>query len=326
MAYRAEVVADSVSPQGKRVTTLEVEMPRLILAEFNTPRMFSRNSASSRAIPVHKQIEKLLNEPFIPERFGINQKGMQSYAWLDGLARDEALRIWLRGRDRAVTTALELILGEERASDMFKYKPADEFATVDQLHAGFKAAKDLIISELGKEDPADVEILNVHKQLANRGLEPYMWQTVIVTATEWSNFMALRIDDEAQAEIRKPAELMLEAMEGSSPVELGYGEWHTPYIRPDEKLDIDTRVSVSTARCARVSYLTQDGRRDIAEDTTMYQRLVVKGHMSPTEHPCRPLEVGEQQKGNLLGWHQHRADLPNEDDFGKIKAARAGRE
>jgi hypothetical protein len=322
LAYRAEVVTDSVSSQGKRVTTLEVEMPRIVLAEFNTHRMFSRNSASSRAIPVHKQIEKLLLEPFIPEKFGINQTGMQSYTWLDGLARDEAIRIWLRGRDRDVTTALELILGEECASDIFKYKPATEFATIDQLHAGFDAAKELIIRELGKEDPADVEILNVHKQLANRGLETYMWHVVIVTATEWSNFMALRIDEHAQAEIRRPAELMLAAMEVSAPTELSYGEWHTPFIQEDEaeELDIETRVKVSCARCARTSYMTHRGVRDFSEDLTMYERLAGPGHMSPMEHACRPLEKGEHQKGNLLGWHQHRADLPNEDDFGKIKA------
>lgn len=324
MAYRAEVVADSVSPQGKRVTTLEAEMPRIVLAEFNTHRMFSRNSASSRAIPVHKQIEKLLVEPFIPERFGINQKGMQSYAWLDGLARDEALRIWLRGRDRAVTTAFELILGEERASDMFKYSPtAGEYATIDQLEAGFEAAKKLIIKELDKEDPADVEILNVHKQLANRGLEPYMWHTVIVTATEWENFMALRIDEHAQAEIRKPAELMLAAMKSSTPEALDYGQWHVPFVQPDEKqeLDTETKIKISCARCARTSYLTHRGVRDYGEDLTMYGRLAGPGHMSPMEHSCRPNEEGEPQKGNLLGWHQHRADLPHEENFGLIKHA-----
>ncbi len=322
MGFSARVVADSISPQGSRVTTLEVEMPRIVLAEFNTHRVFSRNSASSRAIPVHKQIEKLLREPFVPGRFGINQKGMQSFAWLDGLAHDEAVGIWLRGRDRAVTTALELILGEERASDIFKYRPkAGEYVTFDRLEAGFEKAKKLIIKELNKDDPAEVEILNVHKQLANRGLEPYMWHIVIVTATAWRNFMALRIDKHAQAEIRRPAELMLDAMKGSTPKELGDDEWHTPFIQPDEEdtLSTETKIKVSCARCARTSYLTHNNVRDINEDLTMYDRLAGPGHMSPMEHACRPLKDGEVQKGNLLGWHQHRADLPHEDDFSKIK-------
>ena len=50
--YQANVVADSVSEDGYRLTTMVVNMPRIILAEFNTPRVFSRNSASTRAIPI----------------------------------------------------------------------------------------------------------------------------------------------------------------------------------------------------------------------------------------------------------------------------------
>lgn len=323
MAYRAEVIADSVSPQEKRVTTLEVEMPRIVLAEFNTHRMFSRNSASSRAIPVHKQLRKLLDEPFIPEKFGRNQPGMQSFAWLEGYKYEEAVKLWLRARDRAATSAFELLLGESYTGQCFGYEPEREYATFEMLDAGFEAAIEHFDKELLKENPEDTDILNVHKQICNRVLEPFMWHVVIVTATEWSNFMALRIDEHAQAEIRRPAELMLDAMGNSSPVHLNYGEWHTPFIQDDEmgELDTDTRIKVSCARCARTSYMTHRGVRDFTEDLTMYERLAGPGHMSPMEHACRPLEDGELQKGNLLGWHQHRADLPNEDDFGRIKSS-----
>ena len=41
-------------------------MPRIILAEFNTHRLFSRNSASSRAIPFKKMVQSVLENPFIP--------------------------------------------------------------------------------------------------------------------------------------------------------------------------------------------------------------------------------------------------------------------
>ncbi|MDO8336129.1 MAG: FAD-dependent thymidylate synthase, partial [Candidatus Saccharibacteria bacterium] len=312
--------------QGKRVTTLEVEMPRMVLAEFNTHRMFSRNSASSRAIPVHKQLLKLLEEPFVPERFGRNQPGMQSHNWLEGDQHEEARAIWLRARDRAASAAFEMLLGEKLAGEIFGYDPEENsFATLHQLQIGFDDAVNAFNEAMKVEDPADTEILGVHKQIANRLLEPFMWHTVVVTATEWSNFMALRIDEHAQAEIRKPAELMLEALETSIPEELGYGEWHVPFIQPDEKQELETevKVKVSCARCARTSYLTQNGVRDLSEDTKMYTRLAGPGHMSPMEHPCRPIEEGEEQKGNLLGWHQHRADLPNEDDFGRIKAMAA---
>ena len=43
MGFEAKVLADSVSPAGHRLTTLEATFPRFVLAEFNTHRVFSRN-------------------------------------------------------------------------------------------------------------------------------------------------------------------------------------------------------------------------------------------------------------------------------------------
>jgi hypothetical protein len=62
----ATVVADSINQFNHRITTMLLIMPRYILAEFNTHRMFSRNSASSRAIPFKKMIDMVKNDPFIP--------------------------------------------------------------------------------------------------------------------------------------------------------------------------------------------------------------------------------------------------------------------
>ena len=78
MGYDAKVIKDSISPDGVRLTTLEVTLPRIVLAEFNTHRMLSRNSASSRAIPVRKRIDAVERDPFVPDQFGRNQKGMQA--------------------------------------------------------------------------------------------------------------------------------------------------------------------------------------------------------------------------------------------------------
>jgi hypothetical protein len=64
MGYSAKVILDSVSPAGVRLTTAEVTFPRIVLAEFNTHRMLSRNSASSRAIPVEKRIAMVEADPF----------------------------------------------------------------------------------------------------------------------------------------------------------------------------------------------------------------------------------------------------------------------
>jgi hypothetical protein len=73
----AKIVADSISPDGVRLTTMEVKTHRFVLSEFNTHRVFSRNSASSRAIPAGKQIARILDDPAIPLSFPMEQKGMQ---------------------------------------------------------------------------------------------------------------------------------------------------------------------------------------------------------------------------------------------------------
>lgn len=74
----AKIVADSLSPSGKRITTYELEYPRFIHAEFMTHRLFSRNAASSRAIPVPKMIENIKINTAMPIHWGANQPGMQA--------------------------------------------------------------------------------------------------------------------------------------------------------------------------------------------------------------------------------------------------------
>ena len=73
----AKIIAHSVSPQGKEIITFELEYPRIIHSELMTHRLFSRNAASSRAIPVKTLIEMVRQDPAMPVRFGANQPGMQ---------------------------------------------------------------------------------------------------------------------------------------------------------------------------------------------------------------------------------------------------------
>lgn len=99
----AKVVADSYGPHGIRLTTMEVTFHRFVLAEFNTHRMFSRNSASSRAIPVRKQIDRVENDLAFPLLWPKEQKGMQGGEELS--ADDEAFArsVWMKARDAATT-------------------------------------------------------------------------------------------------------------------------------------------------------------------------------------------------------------------------------
>src|SRR3954467_2779501 len=103
----AQVIADSIY-RGSRLTTFEITFPRFILAEFNTHRVLSRNSASSRAIPVWKRLKDILNHPFVPLQFGKNQAGMQSHANIATEDYDAATKNWLVGRDVAVIQAFIL--------------------------------------------------------------------------------------------------------------------------------------------------------------------------------------------------------------------------
>lgn len=304
MAFDAKVLADSRSPAGHRLATLEATFPRFVLAEFNTHRVFSRNSASSRAIPIAKQLRRVLEDPYVPIEFGSNQPGMQAGAALAGEKLEAAEREWLRARDDAVRRVLGLV-AEPGAFP----QDADLFEALGQVEDAIR----------DRAQPA--EWLNVHKQVANRLLEPFMWHTVIVTATEWENFWNLRCHPDAQPEIRLIAELMRTAAEASDPAELGPGEWHLPLIRPEDREDvasIEDLVKVSAGRCARVSYLTHAGKRDPSADVELHDRLLTSGHMSPLEHPARPLSEAELREsewsGNFRGWRSYRKEIAGEEN------------
>ena len=102
----AKVVADSVcSHTGTRVTTFELEYPRFIHSELMTHRMFSRNAASSRAIPVEKMLEQIRTTPASPVHWGANQSGMQANEELNRDAKLIVLEEWLKASCSAVQHA-----------------------------------------------------------------------------------------------------------------------------------------------------------------------------------------------------------------------------
>ena len=292
----AEILADSLNQFGERLTTFKIVFPRIILAEFNTRRMFNRNSASSRAIPFEKMVKMVKEQPFIPIAWQKHHSGMQGNEYHTGEGnvgdinyKARAERNWLRARDFAVEQA--------------KYLYEDSLVT---------------------------------KQLCNRLLEPFMYHTVLVTATEWENFFELRcpkyqtpvsqtIEPQrswkdlianhsnpdnldilennkdniifklqhnkgaAEIHIMDLAEKMWDAYNESTPKQLKAGEWHIPFgefntpqkennyidweakyihakiMKEKNRLPLveeliseskRTRIKIATARCARISYET----------------------------------------------------------------------
>lgn len=163
-----------------------------------------------------------------------------------------------------------------------------------------------------------LDVLGVHKQLINRLLEPWLFTTVIVSGTDWSGFFLQRCHKDAQPEFQHVATLLRDAIENSSPRLLRSGEWHLPLMRPDE-VDMDPLVArrVSAARCARVSYLTHEGVRDVNADLDLFDRLVCRasslepGHWSPLEHVAQSQGI-RRRSGCFLGWTQLRKLYPDE--------------
>lgn len=269
METNARLILDSVNPVGNRLTTFEVTLPKFLVAQFNTHRQLSRNSASSRAIPNAKFINAVVETPHVPI-FRQNQRGMQSGAELSERAQKQAIEIWLNARNYAV-----------------------------------EAARELAAFGVSKED-------------VNRLLEPFMFTTILASATEWDNFLYLRTDSHAQPEIQKAALIMQDLLANSEPQRLKTGEWHLPYVTQavyDESLSYSHRqqrlVEYSVAQCARVSYTTQGDELTFAKAREMYERLSMNGHWSPFEHVARAMNR-RVWSGNFLGWAQHRKDFENE--------------
>jgi thymidylate synthase ThyX len=153
--------------------------------------------------------------------------------------------------------------------------------------------------------------IGLHKQWANRPLEWFGNITTLVTTTTWENWDELRDHEMAQPEIHNLARLMKIERAFSEPKVLDPGEWHLPYILDEERshLTVDTLLKISTARCARVSYLTQEGiSPTISKDLELYDRLVgsVPLHASPCEHQATPAGDPTASSGNFCGWVQHR--------------------
>jgi hypothetical protein len=254
----AKVICDSVAPNGCRLTTMEWTYPRMIHSEIMTHRKLSRNAASSRAIPLSKMIQRVQSNPVFPIHWGKNQKGMQADEELSPINKLIAGQDWMYARDNAIEKAEAL------------------------------------------------EELGVHKQIGNRLLEPWMWITVIVSATNLENLFALRCHPAAEPHFQNLAYKIRNAYDKSKPDTLEWGEYHLPLFGAmggsyPEDFDIpnkdNTWMKVSAARCARVSYLTQDGKRDPLEDIKLYERLASSFplHASPLEHPAQAIKTDYNQ-------------------------------
>lgn len=159
--------------------------------------------------------------------------------------------------------------------------------------------------------------LGVHKQVVNRLLYPFQHIATVMTATEVDNFFALRYHRAADPVFQALAREMWRVREESEPTHLGAMEWHLPYISDSERnvTRLDRLREISTARCARVSYLRHDGSKTTPEeDLALFDRLMggEPRHASPTEHQAMALTNPTQCSGNFRGWLQFRKTIEGE--------------
>lgn len=260
----ATIIADSVNQYGNRIITFSLKYWRAIHGELMTHRVFSRNAASSRAIPVAKMIEQVETNPFMQLKVGKNIPGMQAKEYLEGEELEKFQAEWKRS------------------------------------------------AQLMAEQAKVLNSMGVHKQSINRILEPWQIMQTVVTTTNTDNFYELRIHEDAEPHINALATCMYNAQSESTPVKrVSVNDWHLPYISDEERatLPLEVLLACSTARCARVSYLTHEGKvPDVEADKILFERLVGSRplHASPCEHQAYPNPIKGYVK-NFNGWVQHRA-------------------
>lgn len=304
----------NASAPEKVLSTLLLRYPRFIHAELMTHRAFSRNAASSRAIPVAKIIDDILADTAMPLHWGKNQRGMQASEECDEIVQSIVPNAFMgAGLERWSDIDPDQALADDR--------PAWEVQVVGwEARAAWLNARDFAIAQARAFDAA-----GYHKQVVNRLLEPFMHITVLVSSTEWDNFLELRDHADAEPHIAMLAREVRKCLDDESTVQtLEPGEWHLPFAsgRWEGENPIDKRalIKLSVARCASTSYKTVEGF-DMTLDraVALHDKLVGSHpiHASPCEHvamaddkrPVARINYGwhhPEQHGNFVGFRQYR--------------------
>lgn len=208
----AKIVADSTDGRGNRITSYILTYPRMIHAEVMTHRLFSRNAASSRAIPFKTMVKNVLENPFIPIAWQKDHKGMQGSAYFEDADLQYGIKYktihddsrwsdshteWIGDQeDRDITYLIwDGVYDEEIDYNKYSRKPGPNLHDMELVERPMTEAitEQWLEAALSSVSEATAQSkLGVTKQLCNRLLEPYQWYTCLVTATEYDNFFELR--------------------------------------------------------------------------------------------------------------------------------------
>lgn len=299
----AKIIADSVNEFGNRITSFVLVFPRIVLAEFNTHRMISRNSASSRAIPFKKMLEMVEQNPFVPIAWQKDHSGMQGNEYFDSVADLSRLKQdWLNARDHAVDIAKSLSdrgLTKQlcnRLLEPFMYHTVIATGTEWENFFALRAhpAAEIHIAKL-----ADLMLQAMNES------EPKQ-----LKAGEWHIPFGDKIDETKLVD--------WDIVYHGSPTERQLQQY---------QVEIN-KLQIATARCARVSYNNFEGNDDYAADIKLHDRLASMGHWSPFEHCARAMSDKEYSfdasmnekhpvdagwSGNFRGFVQYRKTFTGEN-------------
>lgn len=289
-------------PQEKPLYTIRLRYPRIIHGEVLTHRVFSRNSRSSRAVPVKTMLLETTIIPFIPWHWGKNQPGMQSYTPLSADEEREARRLWLEGRDAAVRVVEQLMNPD--GLNAHKQNPnrlLEPYSWIDVLITSNDWDNFLWLRDHEDAEPHLQDLARLVKKAIDAAhvqeLKPGEWHLPYIT------------DEDRSCAITRT------------------------YTATDS---VDTCLcKISAARCARISYAPFNGDASYEAEMRRYELLVKSDrvHASPLEHQATPdskmlvrienlefeADVDTQLQwcsphlhGNLIGWCQARKSVPNE--------------
>lgn len=276
----AKVILDSISPQRYRLITVEARIHRFVLAELNTHRVFSRNSASSRAIPVKKMMDSVANDPAMPMWWGKTQKGMAASEEVSPEVVTRCREMWICARDSALRSAK--ILLEDGLHKQIVNRLLEPFA----WHTVIISSTCWANFFRQRCHPAAMPEMRAAAEAIRDAISAS--SPTLLRTGEWHMpYFGSQYGDDVDA-LKDPA----------------HGR---DFLEHAKKL--------SVARCARVSYLTHDGVRDTREDHDMYTRLATADvpHASPFEHVATPWAWSNSSCGNFWGWRQMRHVVFEED-------------
>jgi type II secretory pathway component PulJ len=297
---KVSVIADSISHYtGSRAITFELEYPRMVHSELMTHRMFSRNSASSRAIPVKTMLEQIRANPAEPVHWGKNQAGMQAKEELDDLIKIGVQSDWKQAMEHATFFAESASLkGAHRLTEPFQIIKIVLTATERNNWYWLRNHPDAdptiaVLAELMLEAENESEPVRLFE---NEWHAPYVDRTYIYNG-----------DDSG-----------------------------LKYFSNGKEVNVEEALRISASMCAQVSYRKSDDTLEKADK--IFKQLIETEpcHASPVEHQLKAIDIapvklytwqwpegvthvdrrGNWWSGNTRGFIQHRQLIPENSKYG----------